>query len=117
MTKALLVQVDGSLVEKDFEGLEDLQSMVGGHIEMIWLGNSGQIAYINEEGKLRNLPLNNRATQIAIDMGTQFRLGDYIVGNMVIVGGCDADGYETDVSESLVNILKDGKRVGEYANF
>jgi len=104
MTKALLVSVDGSVQRVVVENLKDLQGYVGGYIETIQLGQSGQNAYVNEEGRLRNLPVNNRATRLIYDL--QPHLGiPCVFGNMVIIGAPTADGEDTDVSESLCNDL------------
>lgn len=111
MTKALLIKVDGSVAETTFEGLKDLQKMVDGYIEAISLGS--HVAYVNEEGKLRNMPINRRATKIVIDMMGTRNFSDYIVGNMVIVGEYE-NGLETDVSESLVQSILNDERIGSY---
>ncbi len=48
----------------DFQ-LEELQAIVGGWIEIIFLSDDeGGVMILNEEGKLRNLPYNKRATML-----------------------------------------------------
>lgn len=68
--------------------LEELQNLVGGYIERIAMPN-GQAMYINEEGKLNDLPYNNRATTIL----KLHRLipNDYIVGDVVILSNEEED--------------------------
>lgn len=61
--------------------LEELQGLVGGYIEMVPL--SGQIIVCDEEGLLKGLPVNKRATIVARALGWS---GDSFVGNVVI---CD----------------------------
>lgn len=41
--------------------LKELQDLVGGHIEVIWLGSS-KLMIVNEKGKLFGLPYNGLAT-------------------------------------------------------
>jgi len=53
---------------KDFK-LEELQTIVDGYIEIVFLGPDSttkkpMILVINEEGKLNNLSLNEKATEI-----------------------------------------------------
>jgi len=62
--------------------LKELQGLVEGYIELIYLppGNGHNQAYVNEEGKLKGLPLNRKATEIYGRWPA-----DGIVGNLVIV--------------------------------
>lgn len=53
---------------KDFK-LEELSTIVGGYIEIVFLGPDlvtkiPMIMVVNEEGKLNNLPFNEKATKI-----------------------------------------------------
>jgi hypothetical protein len=63
---------------KDFK-LKEMQEIVGGLIEIIHLDNN-QIMVINEEGKLENLPFNQKATNIVNN-------SDIIVGDVLV---CDS---------------------------
>lgn len=82
---ALLVKTDGSEQEvhpadgKTFT-LEELQHFVGGYIQMIYVGSREM--YLNEDGKMLRLPLNERATRLAVMAGIADR--DYVVGNVII---------------------------------
>lgn len=60
--------------------LEELQSFVGGFIEILPIGD--KLLVCNEEGKLLRLPLNDKATLIA----NKYYTGDHIVGNALV---CD----------------------------
>lgn len=57
--------------------LEELQAVVGGYIELVFLGDNILVA--NEEGKIYGLPLNTKATVIMRKHG----YNDTIVGNVV----------------------------------
>lgn len=98
--KTVVIGVDGSAKVCFLETLEDLQKAVGGYIEAIPLGSDSS-AYINEEGKLRRLPLNPVATAIA-HRKNSLRLNDFIVGPMVILGVPDEDGNDTDIPKSMI---------------
>jgi|TARA_Y100000310_G_scaffold50681_2_gene46730 hypothetical protein len=57
--------------------LAQLQSIVDGYIELVYLLN-GQIMVVNEEGLVRQLPVNQAATEIASQL---------IVGNVILIEG------------------------------
>jgi hypothetical protein len=66
---------------RKFFELKELQHIVGGYIQNVYL-NDGTILILNEDGKLEQLSLNTRATEI-------FRKSfpdspDYIVGDALI---------------------------------
>lgn len=78
--------------------LKQLQKAVGGYIELIpqftTLGGSPCHAFCNEEGKLKGLPINRRATQLWHDalpspglLGEGGALVDYLVGPIAVVIG------------------------------
>jgi Domain of unknown function (DUF3846) len=60
--------------------LEELQEYVGGYIQLIHLQDN-VVMVINEEGKLLDLPRNDKATVLA-NFHPDF--DDYIMGNVVI---------------------------------
>lgn len=83
---AKLYKTTGEIIEvepkngSDFS-LEELQSFVGGSIEVVPL-TDGEYMVVNEEGKLRNLPYNSTATKVyndALDWE-----GDWIVGDALV---------------------------------
>lgn len=55
--------------------LEELQEIVGGYIELAWLPH-GMVLVVNEEGKLKNLPVNVVATELY--------KADVIVGDVLL---------------------------------
>lgn len=63
--------------------LEELQQIVGGYIEVLYLSKS-QIMVVNEEGKLLGLGLNYNATLAAQMAG----IDDIIVGDVLV---CDTE--------------------------
>lgn len=64
---------------KDFK-LKELQEIVGGYIEIAQLKNN-DIMVINEEGKLNDLPYNEKATQI---YQSQVYFRDFIAGDVLV---------------------------------
>ena len=58
----------------DFK-LEELQAVVGGNIETVYL-KDGRMMIVNEEGIIRNLPFNGAAT---------FAAQQPIVGDVIII--------------------------------
>lgn len=83
---AKIIKSNGEQIEvapmngNDFK-LEELQTIVGGWVEIVWLPNNEDIMVINEEGKLYNLPLNKEATKIYQD---SFGYTDLIVGDVLL---------------------------------
>lgn len=84
--KATVLKIDGTSVDvvprnkKDFQ-LDELQGIVGGFIEILYLSKT-QIMVVNEEGKLDDLPYNHLATLACHMAGIR----DVIVGNVLV---CD----------------------------
>lgn len=103
MTKALVVQVDGTALELDLNSLADTQAQVGGWIELVALSECS--IYINEEGKLDGLPFNPRATQLAQTLG--WVAHDVLVGPAVFMGPVDNFGEDTDVTREIVDLFSD----------
>ena len=61
--------------------LKQLQDIVGGYIEIVQLGG-GEIAVINEEGRMHGLPYNQNASMVT---------GMDLVGDVVIMDYADLD--------------------------
>ena len=62
--------------------LKELQTLVGGYIEVIAL-RDGKLMVLNEEGKLEGLAVNEVATEFAQSAG--IHPADVIVGNVVVM--------------------------------
>lgn len=109
MAKGFVIPVEGRCFElevPDEESLRVLQKAVGGYIEAV--GVPGFIpdaeygtVYVNEEGKLHGLEPNMRATDFMVP-GVGLWAGDYIAGNMVLLGFDPYTGENADVPESMV---------------
>ena len=77
--------------------LAELQSMVGGYIEAVRLSLE-TVMWVNEEGKLRNLPINSLATNIAATfrMGAATLWNDRIVGDVVVANRTESGDRDED---------------------
>lgn len=90
--KMIILYADGTKTEKVYTGstpeLEDMQEAVDGWLEKInrkgmnrWLDGKQSVpfvAFMNEEGMLRGLPINKQASE-------SFQMG--IVGNVIVLTG------------------------------
>lgn len=74
----LPVAIDG------FDGLDSFQTAVDGFIEPITVRKPPLTIYVNEEGKVRHLPVNRRATYMWWLFEPASRGVDVIVGDAVV---------------------------------
>ena len=83
------------LVDVQGDVYNTLQSHIGGWFEHIELEVDGTVVdvWLDEEGKLKNLPINLRVP------------GDVLVGPLVFTGGADAEGRTLGVSPSIVEAV------------
>jgi hypothetical protein len=85
---AIVIPADGSPRRKVTPAtagtfaLEELQALVGGYIETLRAPDGRGLLLMNEDGKRRGLPVNERATMA---MRGYLRPGDVIVGDVVLV--------------------------------
>lgn len=95
MTKALIIQPDGTGAVEDFDANDypTLSRKVGGMIEAVMVDDTVH-AYVNEEGKLQGLAPNPIATLLT---GVH-RWGDFIVGPAVFLSS-NPDGTEADLPD------------------
>ena len=84
---ATLYRTDGSVTDirpkqgTDFS-LEEAQALVGGYVQVLNLPN-GRIALFNEEGRLKQLPVNTKATAYIQRLYLPFEVVDFL-GDVVI---------------------------------
>jgi hypothetical protein len=91
--KSFLIGHDNVLVEIDSKKkyeLEELKSLVGGYIEIVYNLPMNKMMVINEEGKLEKLPYNFYATNLAV-LNRCIATDDYIAGNAVILNSNQID--------------------------
>ena len=106
MARALELATDGRLIEHDFsesDALSFLQGAVDGLVEHLSFPVDGVDAWINEEGKIKDLDLNLIGTTIMLANRAIYP-GDYIVGSLVLTGsGLDGEtlGLTDDQAEAV----------------
>lgn len=94
MPRTVLISTNGTILEtpiKEPPSLDVLQKAVGGHIECVpyftRYGEERCIAFCNEEGKLEGLPPNPVAQNLWEKAVGDGLLGDFLVGNILLVVG------------------------------
>ena len=104
--KGVVIYTDGCHEEKVFKQLSDYQAVVDGFIAGVHLydyrGEEAGCAYVDDEGLLKNKTLNPLASAISFLFGNT----PHLVGNMVLVGKSDDEGYDTDIPEYLLALIK-----------
>ena len=97
--KALIISPDEAFKARLTNIGTDLDSMQaaigGGWLEVI--SGTGWSAYCDEEGKIKGLPINVRATRLARLLG--WPVGDTLSGTVVFFGPTEEQGDDTDVTD------------------
>lgn len=105
--RALVIPV-GSQAEievADLDGFEDYQKVIGGFIETIPFPGRDDVApYFDEEGKIKGLDVNLRATQI---LKPVMFPDDFIVGTCIFVGFDPDTGDDQDLPEEVIVQIKE----------
>jgi len=87
MAHIILTTGEMRVIEKEKLSLEFMQRTVGGYIQVVPLGGS-TVLVCNEEGKLKGLPLNDKATLLWEKV---YGKTDIIVGNVIIAKSNEID--------------------------
>jgi hypothetical protein len=113
--KALIITAQGAVSVQEIErSLESFQGIVGGYIEGVDLPESslfrdappGRI-YCNEDGKVKGLPRNAKASKLCDMAGVGLMDGDYLVGTVLILGEVDEEGEDTSIPDELAAAIQD----------
>lgn len=108
MTKQVLViSFTGTLNTAELpenQELSFLQEQVGGYVQVIDLVGEleGVSLWVNEEGKMYGLPINEVATYL---WEKSFGKTDVIVGNAVLTGGSDDAGETMPLTDEQVEMI------------
>jgi len=92
------------LVLQEFTTLDDYQAEVDGDIQVIELAGPPSSLFVNEEVRLRELPVNQRATLLLWLHNRPFLLRDEICGDAILLGPTYW-GENQDVPASFVSLL------------
>ena len=104
MKNAVIIRTDGTTEVVDFseDSLAVLQKAVGGWVQAIDISDTLTL-WVNEEGKLADLPHTRRAQQyFDLRFGT---CADYIVGDAVFTGGTDSNGDTLGLDSDSLELL------------
>ena len=116
--KAAIIKTDYNCSVVDFEpgkSAKMIREAVGGLYDCISLSSTRDM-WINDEGKILELPFNAMATAM---FHKAFQTDDYIAGDVVITGGVDDEGYTLGLSDEDVQFFTDlfeklDKAINEY---
>lgn len=83
---ATLIRIEGVMVDVyptngEYFTLEELQTVVGGYIEIISM-KGDRYMIVNEEGLIGNLPRNDKASEILSD---NLKLKTNVYGHVIII--------------------------------
>ena len=71
--------------------LEEMQKFVGGYIEVVTSADTNSQIVLDEEGKLKDKPINKEATELYLGEGPDDTSAgwdfDYIVGDVMVLSG------------------------------
>ena len=102
MEQAVIIKTDGTKDIVEFEvgkSYNLIKEAVGGYIQVVPFDKANVDLWVNEDGKINNLPQNPIATSLWVD---EYGYTDVIVGNVVITGGTDEMGDTLGLSMEQV---------------
>lgn len=101
------IGVDGTLTPETIDrGCAALQERVGGYIEAVTSDDGKVTLWINEEGKLINLPVNELGTMLWHLVSPQMNGVDVLCGAVVVTGGVDSEGETMSIPDGLRQVLE-----------
>lgn len=104
---ALIITPDGVINKREIDGYRGLKKALnGGYLEGLTFTKE-VFAYLDEDGKAKDLPYNTLGTFLAKRLRIGLHPHDYIVGNLILVGSPDEEGNETDIPETFVTQLQE----------
>jgi hypothetical protein len=107
MITGLLIPQDTTvpLSEKPFDGLADYQAAVGGYIEAVSMPAAKLTLYANEEGKVRGLEINRRATSLWWLLAPEASGLDVLVGDVIVIGSQRGRNSSTELPPDFRELL------------
>ncbi|CAN3702733.1 hypothetical protein MMX123_02763 [Microbacterium sp. MM2322] len=102
MVQGIIIPADNTapLRASTLDSLKDFQRAVGGWFEAVDIPDLSVTMYVNEEGLIRDLPFNRRATflwRFHVPQARDARL----VGDVAVVGVTDDEGENTELPHEL----------------
>lgn len=105
MNTAVIIKSNGDRTTAEFElgkSYNLLSTTVGGLIECISLTKHNADMWINEDGKYKCEFQNPIATALWAEM---YGTTDYIMGDVIITGGCDAEGETIGLTNEQIKFF------------
>lgn len=102
MEKIVVCEVGKKPVIKEVDGtLESYQKILGGYIEPVYVYDDGACLLVNEEGIIRNLPVN----KLLVDKDSH--IVNALFGNIIVVGLGEEDfcSLSSYLADKYVEIL------------
>jgi hypothetical protein len=100
------IGVDGSLTPETIDnGCTPLQERVGGYIEAVSSDDNEVTLWINEEGKIMGLPVNELGTTLWHVLSPRMAGVDVLCGPVVVSGGTDPEGDTLSIPDKLRRVL------------
>ncbi|WP_222854197.1 DUF3846 domain-containing protein [Fodinicola acaciae] len=90
----------------DNQDIDAYQAAVGGHLEAVQLEQPSATLYANEEGKLLEMPVNERATALMWLHNRRLRNQDVLCGDALLVGPPDPHGDDLSAPEHYVDLVE-----------
>lgn len=85
-------------------GYKELQSLVGGSVQVVGIRKLGAWMYLDEDGKMKpGTEFNPRATKLSVGC---IHPHDFIVGDVVLMGPPNNQGEDTDLPDDAVAALE-----------
>lgn len=103
---AIRIDVDGTITELPDVTYPTIRDAVGGYIEAAPTAAS-IVIYLDEEGKIKGLPLNPFADALwaLVDEFGCLADGDFLVGPVVVTGPYDDEGENTPLDAALMALI------------
>jgi len=93
-----------ALQKVEFQNLTDYQTAVGGYIETVKMDGHPLVIVADEEGKVKHLPINRRATCLWWLLSPEGLGDNFLVGDVVILGE-ERQGKMSNVPAKLTALL------------
>lgn len=88
-----------------FGQITEYQEAVGGYFQCVDIDAPAATFFVNEDGKVINLPLNRRATLAWWVLYRAAQNVDAFMGDVILLGQPDEDGDTQDVPGELVTLI------------
>lgn len=105
----VIVRTNGKIEPVEINELEDMQSAVGGMIDVIRLSGGeqkhGMSVYINDEGRLLEQPINMTMCLWLLRRDAYDGLSMPIHGDVLVMGPTDDEGETTSLTADIIEMI------------